>query len=262
MSKVKAITTVAPVKVAGMEVGSIMQDKDGYFYRAKGGINGPHDWRKDNDHRPTIEDVKQDLPPGATIPQVKAPQERKGASQGQKPQTNPTTAAPGKAAQVKQAQADMQAIKAAQEAPQKAAQAKEPAKPTQSPQAKPQEAPAAPAPQVHAVAFEGLTEAIRAASQSVAGGAPSLVRYKLVQALGDTGPQFWLYPGYNRPQGFKWESLGGVMFLSLDAVGEFLELNGIAVTEEVETVDIRKGSYNPNKGVTPNDDANGQRNLL
>ncbi|MNY37010.1 hypothetical protein D3C86_1715380 [compost metagenome] len=80
--------------------------------------------------------------------------------------------------------------------------------------------------------------------------------------MGETGTQYWLYPGYTRAQGFKWESLGGFMFLTPEAVGEFLELNGIALTEEPETVDIRNGSYNPNKGVTPNDDPNGQRNLL
>lgn len=273
MSKVKTITTVAPVKVAGMEVGSIMQDKDGYFYRAKG-LSGAHDWRKDNDHRPTIDDVKQDLPPGGTIPQVKAPQEKKGqaskpAPQGQKPQPKA-------------------------EAPQKAPQAKETPQATQSPQVKPDHAqtkpqeaakagqerhkgnkpdprlihatasgvkPVSPGEEVKTLVRESL-ERIEEQRKAQGPGHASKVRYKLVEAQGRYGVQYWLYPGYNRPQGFKWESLSGFMFLSLADVETFLALNGIAITEEVEKADVSQGSYNPNKGVIPNDDPNGQRNLL
>lgn len=271
MSKTKTINTVAPVKVAGMEVGSILQDKDGYFYRAKGGLTGAHDWRKDNDHRPTIDDVKQDLPPGATIPQVKAPQERKGpglAPQGQKPQ------AQDKGGDAKTSQAKPQ------ETPQKPAQAKETPQATQSPQGKPATAQVSPkaSPEAAQAGQDKLDPALihatisgakpvaldelKRSSNSVAAGMPSQVRYKLVEAQGQTGTQFWLYPGYNRPQGFKWESLGGFMFLDLGAVETFLTLNGITITEEVEKADVRQGSYNPNKGVTPNDDPNGQRNLI
>ena len=73
------------------------------------------------------------------------------------------------------------------------------------------------------------------------------VRYKLVEQLSNVGAFLWLYAGYVRPQGFKWESSSIGMFPNMEAVDKFLELNGIYVSVPLESVDVRDGTpYNPN----------------
>lgn len=228
-----------------LESGSIMQDNSGFFFRPKG-ASGLHKPGRDGEHMPSLKDVKQSLKAASAAPGKPAP--TKPAPQGLKPQ--PRAEAQAKTAQVK-AEVQPQA-KSSQEAP----QAKEP-------------------PQVIRVTelaqeaehLRNEVERLRLENEqlkagSVAPGNASKVRHKVVEASGPMGLHFWLYAGYEHVRGFKWNGSGGFMFLTMEALENFLRANGIGGTIEVETVDVTNGNYDPNKGVIPNDDANGQRRLL
>lgn len=272
----KSISTVEKLMSGNILTGLIMQDEAGYFYRPKG-VNGLHKPGKDGQHFQTAKEAKASQAPGATsAPGKQAP--TKPAPQGLKPQPRAT------AAQAKTSQEAPQGEKApkATQSP----QVKEPVAPgglsaaqqeewfkelgdkTQGKAAKvgtPQAAYHLNAEAADKAADKLLTDSQEVAENKAAIAAPgnaSKVRYKLVEASGPIGLHFWLYAGYEHAKGFKWNGSGGFMFLTMEAVESFLRANGIGGTIEVETVDVTQGSYDPNKGVTPHDEPNGQRRLI
>lgn len=253
----KSISTVEKIMSGSVLTGLIMQDESGFFYRPKG-VNGLHKPGKDGDHYPTAKEAKAAQGPGASVPPGKPGQDKPQGKQS----------APGKPLGASQAPAKVDKAPTAAHAAHKAASGlvkplagkaddKEPNKPQAA---------------HHLTAKAGQEEADKllqlsqeVAEHKVASAAPgsaSKVRYKVVEASGPVGLHFWLYAGYEHTKGFKWNGSGGFMFLNMEAVENFLRANGIGGTIEVETVDVTNGSYDPNKGVTPHDEPNGQRRLI
>ena len=76
----------------------------------------------------------------------------------------------------------------------------------------------------------------------------SKVRYKLVEMETVVGVNYWLYVGFERVDGFKWQSMAIATFPNLDDVHAFTQLNGIVCSGNREYFDTRTGDYyNPNK---------------
>ncbi|MDX9668725.1 hypothetical protein [Pseudomonas sp. P8_250] len=247
MSNIKSVTTVEKVQLEGREVGSVMSDEKGFFYRPKG-KSGLHNPKWDGEHFPTAKEVMKSVNGDPQATQATA-EPVKGAKAGKatsKPDKAPKE--PSKAAQVKKAEADT--------AKAKAEDAKEPANVPAPPVAKPEQ----PKPEPQLKPAPGSKPPVP--SEWNTGKAVSKVRYKLVEATGPTGVQFLLYAGYEHPNGFKWNTLGGFMFLNEAAVDSFLEANGIYTNYATEKVDITGGYYDANKGVVLNYNSGQQQRLL
>lgn len=211
-------------------MGKILQDEQGYFYRP-GTAGGLHKPGKDGDHMPSIKAVMASL---------------NGDDSGQgepvttaKSQAKPVTASkPAKAAKVV-----------------KAPSGKKPGSST----------PVGKDP----VAINKLQEQVIQSLQKIeerrelatAEVPVTKVRYKLVEQLSIVGTHYWLYVGYEWPQGFKWQSMAVGMFRSVEDVEQFITLNGITLDPTREQVDVRNGSYSPNKGLIRHD-SKGQQILL
>lgn len=214
MSKTKSVTTVQTIKLDGGAVGLIMQDEAGYFYRPKG-KSGLHNPKWDGEHFPTVAAVMQSVNGDSEALQA--------------------TAEPVKGA--KPNKGKPQPAKTPQSAPKAVTEASRPVEPV---------APAkVPTPEKAAAVVPVV------APGAVSSVIPAGVRYKLVETTGTVGTHYWLYAGYMHAKGFKWNGSGGFMFFDMEAVTEFLNLNGIPEPSTMETVDVTNGSYDPNKGVIP-----------
>lgn len=253
----KSISTVEKIMSGSALTGLIMQDESGFFYRPKG-VNGLHKPGKDGEHYPTAKEAKATQAPGATSAPVKAPgkpsQDKATPAKATAPRMikEPAKTAPG-------------APQAAYHLNDEATQAAADKLLTDSQQVAEAKAPerVAVSQEVDRLTLEvERLKGLLAATGKQAPGNASKVRYKLVEALGETGTQYWLYPGYIRSQGFKWDAFGGSMFLALGAVEVFLFDNGISLTEDMEKVDIRQGHYDPNKGVILHYKSGEQQTLL
>lgn len=298
----KSISTVEKLMSGNILTGLIMQDEAGYFYRPKGvnglhkpGKDGQHFQTakeakasqapgatsapgKQAPTKPAPQGLKPQ--PRATAAQAKtsqeAPQGEKAPKATQSPQVKEPVA-PGGLSAAQQEEwfkelGDKTQGKAAKVGTPQAAyhlNAEAADKAADKLLTDSQEVAEAKAPERVAVSQEvdRLTLEVERLKGLLAapGNAPgnaSKVRYKLVEALGETGTQFWLYPGYIRSQGFKWDAFGGSMFLALGAVEVFLFDNGISLTEDMEKVDIRQGHYDPNKGVILHYKSGEQQTLL
>jgi hypothetical protein len=240
MSNIKSVTTVEKVKLEGREVGSVMSDEKGFFYRPKG-KSGLHNPKWDGEHFPTAKDVIKSVngDPQATQATTEPVKSAKAGKDASKPDKAPKT--PSKAAQVKTAATDT--------AKAKAEDAKEPANVPAQPVAKPE----ASKPEPELKPAPG--------GKAPANNVPK-VRYKLVEASGGAGVQFWLYAGYEHSTGFKWNSSGGIMFLNIEDVYTFMDLNAITLNYVPEQVDITGGYYDANKGVVLNYNSGQQQRLL
>jgi len=212
----KSITTVETIKLEGRVVGKIMQDEGGFFYRP-GTTGGLHNPKKDGEHFKTVKLVMQSLngeeplamPQATGAPVKKAPAKPQRAPvAGKKPQAGPTVA------------------------PSLLKPPVEP--PTSSPVA------------TNKVQAQVIGALQQLEKQREAIPVQSKVKYKIVEQLSNVGAYFWLYAGYERTQGFKWESMAIGTFHTLDNLEAFLELNGISAVKH-ERVDVPYGStYNPN----------------